>query len=307
MSIIKAEALTKEFGSVKALDRLDLDVKEGEIFALVGPDGAGKTTTMRLLSAIMDPTSGKAFVDGSDVVLGAEEIKTKIGTMSQKFGLYHDLTVLENIEFYADIYGIAKKGRKEKIDFLLNFSNLAPFKDRLADKLSGGMKQKLGLCTALIHKPKILLLDEPTNGVDPVSRRDFWRILYQLHREKVTIFFSTSYMDEAQRAGRLAFLHEGKLLACGKVEEIKKIHKGSLLEICVKDPKKVYGIFRVSQSFPGARLIGNRIHLQVEDPANVSTLLNNFLKKNGISGYQIGIVEPSLEDVFVSMSKGASA
>ena len=159
-------------------------MEEGEIFGLVGPDGAGKTTTMRLLTAIMEPTAGDAWVAAAHIVHGAEELKERIGYMSQRFGLYPDLTVMENIDFYADIYGVPRKGRQEKIDRLLAFSNLAPFKRRLAGNLSGGMKQKLGLACALVHTPKVLFLDEPTNGVDPVSRRDFWRILYQLLRRE---------------------------------------------------------------------------------------------------------------------------
>ena len=165
--------LTRTFGNVRAVDGLTLDVEEGEIFALVGPDGAGKTTTMRLLTAIMDPTAGDAWVAGRHTVREAEAIKEEIGYMSQRFGLYPDLTVEENIHFYADIYGVEHAGREEKIGRLLAFSNLAPFKKRLAGNLSGGMKQKLGLACALIHTPKVLFLDEPTNGVDPSSRRDF--------------------------------------------------------------------------------------------------------------------------------------
>jgi len=204
MPAIRTENLTKRFGDLTAVDSLTISVQEGEIFGLVGPDGAGKTTTMRLLTAIMEPTSGDAWVAGHHIVKDAEAIKDDIGYMSQRFGLYPDLSVMENINFYADIYGVPHKGRAERIDRLLSFSNLASFKKRFAGNLSGGMKQKLGLACALIHTPKVLFLDEPTNGVDPVSRRDFWRILHQLLREKVTIFVSTAYLDEAERCNRLA-------------------------------------------------------------------------------------------------------
>ena len=180
MDAIRMERLTKSFTGLRAVDGLTLNIAEGEIFGLVGPDGAGKTTTMRLLTAIMEPTSGDAWVAGHHIVKEAEALKEDIGYMSQRFGLYPDLTVMENIEFYADIYGVPREGRQERIDRLLAFSNLTPFKKRLAGNLSGGMKQKLGLACALIHTPKVLFLDEPTNGVDPASRRDFWRILYQL-------------------------------------------------------------------------------------------------------------------------------
>ena len=214
MNAIETDHLTKRFGDLAAVDGLTLSVAEGEIFGLVGPDGAGKTTTIRLLCSIMEPSAGDAWVAGHHVVRDAEPIKEKIGYMSQRFGLYNDLTVMENLDFYADVYSEPRRGRREKIDRLLSFSNLTPFKRRLAGNLSGGMKQKLGLACALIHTPQVLFLDEPTNGVDPVSRRDFWRILHELHSEKVTIFVSTAYLDEADRCDRVGLIHRGRLLAC---------------------------------------------------------------------------------------------
>ncbi|HEX8960707.1 MAG TPA: ABC transporter ATP-binding protein, partial [Geobacteraceae bacterium] len=203
MEAIRADNLTKRFGELIAVDRLSLSVAPGELFGLVGSDGAGKTTTIRMLTGIMDPSAGEARVVGHHTVRDAETIKAEIGYMSQRFGLYPDLTVMENIDFYADIYGLSKQGRTEKMDRLLAFSNLTPFRRRQAGNLSGGMKQKLGLACALIHTPRVLFLDEPTNGVDPVSRRDFWRILYQLLKEGVTIFVSTAYLDEADRCHRV--------------------------------------------------------------------------------------------------------
>jgi ABC-2 type transport system ATP-binding protein len=222
MVTIKTENLTRRFGALTALDHLNLEVEEGEIFGLVGPDGAGKTTTMRLLTGIMDPTEGQAWVYGKHTVKQAEPLKENIAYMSQRFGLYEELTVMENINFYADVYGIGKEKRGETIDRLLGFSGLLPFKQRYAGRLSGGMKQKLGLACALIHTPKVLFLDEPTNGVDPVSRRDFWGILYDLLKEKVTIFCSTCYLDEAERCRRVGLMHKGKLLRCETPEAIKK-------------------------------------------------------------------------------------
>ena len=241
MHAIHTNQLTKRFGALAAVDELTLTVAEGEIFGLVGPDGAGKTTTMRLLTAIMDPSSGDAWVAGHHIVREAERIKERIGYMSQRFGLYPDLTVMENIDFYADIYSEPRRGRREKIDRLLAFSNLTPFRRRLAGNLSGGMKQKLGLACALIHTPKVLFLDEPTNGVDPVSRRDFWRILYQLLREKVTIFVSTAYLDEAERCNRVGLIHRGRLLACGTPDEVKKLMRGTILEIRTDEPRRAVG------------------------------------------------------------------
>ncbi|MFA6281653.1 MAG: ABC transporter ATP-binding protein [Candidatus Omnitrophota bacterium] len=230
MSTIKAVNLTRKFGSLTAVDNLNLDVPEGEIFGLVGPDGAGKTTTMRLLTGILSPTSGEAWVCDKHIVKQAEPLKENIAYMSQRFGLYEELTVLENINFYADVYGVGKAKREETIDRLLDFSGLLPFKQRFAGKLSGGMKQKLGLACALIHTPRVLFLDEPTNGVDPVSRRDFWNILYDLLKQKVTIFCSTCYLDEAERCTRVGLMHKGKLLRIDSPDKIKKEYNVKTLE-----------------------------------------------------------------------------
>jgi len=222
MITIKTENLTRQFGSLTALDHLNLEIEEGEIFGLVGPDGAGKTTTIRLLTGILEPTFGQAWVYNNHIVKQAEKLKECIAYMSQRFGLYEELSVMENINFYADVYGVAKDKRSEAIERLLGFSGLLPFKQRFAGKLSGGMKQKLGLACALIHTPRVLFLDEPTNGVDPVSRRDFWNILYDLLKEKVTIFCSTCYLDEAERCRRVGLMHKGKLLRCDSPDSIKK-------------------------------------------------------------------------------------
>jgi len=230
MVTIKTENLTRKFASLIALDHLNLEVEEGEIFGLVGPDGAGKSTTMRLLTGILNPTEGNAWVYNKHTVKEAENLKEHIAYMSQRFGLYEELTVMENINFYADIYGVTKDKRKDAIERLLGFSGLLPFKERFAGKLSGGMKQKLGLACALIHTPKVLFLDEPTNGVDPVSRRDFWRILYDLLKEKVTIFCSTCYLDEAERCRKVGLMHKGKLLRCDSPEAIKRECNAKTLE-----------------------------------------------------------------------------
>jgi len=230
MSVIKAVNLTRKFNELIAVNDLNLDIPEGEIFGLVGPDGAGKTTTMRLLTGILDPTSGEGWVYGKHILKEAETLKDHIAYMSQRFGLYEDLTVIQNINFYADLFGISGPNRSAKIEKLLGFSNLTPFRERLAGKLSGGMKQKLGLACALVHTPKVLFLDEPTNGVDPVSRRDFWTILHQLLREKVTILYSTSYLDEAERCKRVGLLHKGRLLRCDTPDAIKKEHNAKTLE-----------------------------------------------------------------------------
>lgn len=311
MEAIRTEKLTRKFDALTAVNQLDLTVEKGEIFGLVGPDGAGKTTTMRMLTGILDPTDGEAWVNGLHTVKEAEKIKTKIGYMSQKFGLYPDLTVLENILFYADIYEIPRRERQEKIDSLLGFSNLTPFKNRLADNLSGGMKQKLGLACALIHKPEILFLDEPTNGVDPVSRRDFWRILYQLHDEGVTIFISTAYMDEAEKCGRLGFLHEGELLACGTSDKIKELHQGKIVEISVSSPKDLLPKLKEKYGKQSVRLFSNRIHVVAENNVEHKVAeIRGFLNQSGFQKHAIHSATPSLEDVFISIltqkEKGAA-
>lgn len=303
MDAIRTEKLTKNFNGKVAVDGLTLSVAQGEIFGLVGPDGAGKTTTMRMLTAIMDPTSGKAWVNGMDVATDGERLKDHIGYMSQRFGLYPDLTVMENIEFYADLYGVPRQGRSEQLDRLLAFSNLAPFKRRRAGNLSGGMKQKLGLACALIHTPKVLFLDEPTNGVDPVSRRDFWRILYQLLKEKVTIFVSTAYLDEAERCNRIGLMHQGKLLACDTPDGVKKLVKGSLLEVRCGEARKAAAAIKEAR-VGSVALFGDRVHVLVPDFERGRSDLAATLARAGISCGDVQLIEPSLEDVFTSSLPG---
>ncbi len=303
--MIRAEHLTKRFDDLAAIDNLTLAVEEGEIFGLVGPDGAGKTTTMRLLTSIMDPDGGEAWVAGHQVVREAEAVKAEIGYMSQRFGLYADLTVMENLDFYADIYNVPRKGRDERIQRLLAFSNLAPFKRRLAGNLSGGMKQKLGLACTLVHTPRVLFLDEPTNGVDPVSRRDFWRILYQLLREKVTIFVSTAYLDEAERCNRLALIHQGRMLACGTPDEVKQLMRGTILEIRSAEPRRAAALLR--QEFPAASvgLFGDRVHFVHTDGQGEADQVGKILRDAGLPPQAMRAIPPTLEDVFVSVVGGS--
>jgi ABC-2 type transport system ATP-binding protein len=301
MDAIRAEQLTKSFGETTAVDHLTLSVAEGEIFGLVGPDGAGKTTAMRLLTGIMDPSSGDAWVIGYHTVQQAETIKEHIGYMSQRFGLYADLTVMENLDFYADVYDEPRKGRQQKIERLLSFSNLTPFKKRLAGNLSGGMKQKLGLACALVHTPKVLFLDEPTNGVDPVSRRDFWRILYQLLREKVTIFVSTAYLDEAERCNRVALVHRGKLLACGTPDEVKQLMRGTILEIRTAQPRRAAVLLREQLPAGSVGLFGDRVHVVSTQPEEIAGKVSKILAAEQLAILGIRPIPPSLEDVFISV------
>jgi ABC-2 type transport system ATP-binding protein len=301
MPAIRTEHLTKRFGDLSAVDDLSLEVADGEIFGLVGPDGAGKTTTMRLLCSIMEPSGGDAWVAGCHVVREAERIKQQIGYMSQRFGLYPDLTVIENIHFYADVYNEPRKGRGEKIDRLLAFSNLTPFRRRLAGNLSGGMKQKLGLACALIHTPKVLFLDEPTNGVDPVSRRDFWRILSQLLRQNVTIFVSTAYLDEADRCHRVGLLDHGRLLAVGRPADAKRLMRGVILEIRTPQPREAVALLKAQLAGASIGLFGDRLHVVTLDPDRAAAEAQASLAQAGIGVLGIRPIEPSLEDVFVSM------
>lgn len=298
---IQATGLRRVFGDLVAVDRLDLTVAAGEIFGLVGPDGAGKTTTMRMLTGTLEPTGGTAMVAGCDIANQRERLKEHIGYMSQRFGLYPDLTVRENIDFYADIYGVPAAGRAARTERLLAFSNLTPFQHRLAGNLSGGMKQKLGLACALIHTPRVLFLDEPTNGVDPVSRRDFWRILYQLVREGVTLFVSTSYLDEAERCNRLALLHEGRLLGLGTVDQVKALMPGTLLELRTDAPRRTAALLRAELAGASVGLFGDRVHIATTDAAAAEARTREIAGAAGLAILSLRPVEPSLEDVFIAV------
>lgn len=301
MDAVRTAGLTRRFGDLTAVDGIDLAVPAGGIFGLVGPDGAGKTTTLRLLAGILDPTAGDAWVAGRHTVREAEALKEDIGYMSQRFGLYPDLTVWENLQFYADIYGVPHRNRAETVERLLAFSHLAPFKRRLAGNLSGGMKQKLGLACALVHTPKVLLLDEPTNGVDPVSRRDFWRILYQLLRGHVTIVVTTAYLDEAERCGHLALMDHGRLLAVGTPEEVKRRQAGTVLEVGTGAARPAAAVLR--EALPEGRitLFGDRVHVALPDSATALTRVAGVLAARQLRVDSLRPVEPSLEDVFIAM------
>jgi ABC-2 type transport system ATP-binding protein len=307
MIAIQTENLTKKFGELTAVDNLTLSVAEGELFGLVGSDGAGKTTTMRMLTAIMEPTSGDARVMGLHTAREPEAVKGEIGYMSQRFGLYPDLTVQENIDFYADIFGLPRRGREQKVDELLSFSNLLPFRKRKAGNLSGGMKQKLGLACALVHTPKVLFLDEPTNGVDPVSRRDFWRILYRLLKERVTIFVSTAYLDEADRCNRVGLIHRGKLLACDTPAGLKGLMRGTIVEVRAAEPRRAARLLRERMPDASVGLFGDKVHVVTDEPDASMSLITVACAKEGILLPGIRIIEPSLEDVFVSVMNDNSA
>jgi len=301
MLSIQTTDLTKSFGPLVAVRRLNLEVKTGEIFGLVGPDASGKTTTLRMLCGILPPDKGEARVAGYDIRSEAEVLKEKVGYLPQKFGLYGDLTVLENIHFYADLYQVSKKQRGERIERLLRFANLTPFGKRRAQDLSGGMKQKLGLICALIHTPQILFLDEPTTGVDPLSRRDFWIILYDLLKEGVTILFSTSYLDEAERCSRIGLIYQGEILIADTPSTVKSQVKGTILELRTGNLQKAMKILEGFEFIRSLVLSGDKIHVLVDEPERGKRAIQEGLRGEGVEISDLLAVQPSLEDAFISM------
>jgi ABC-2 type transport system ATP-binding protein len=301
MYSIQTKDLTKRFGSLTAVKNLSLEVRTGEIFGLVGPDASGKTTTLRMLCGILPPDEGEARVAGRDIRKEAEALKEKVGYLPQRFGLYGDLTVLENIDFYADLYQVSKNERKGRIERLLRFANLEAFGKRRAQDLSGGMKQKLGLICALIHTPQILFLDEPTTGVDPLSRRDFWMILYDLLREGVTILFSTSYLDEAERCSRIGLIYQGELLIADTPGAVKAQIAGTVLELRMENHQKGIKILEGVESLRNLVLSGDKIHILVDDPHEGERVIREVLKTKGMEILSLTVVRPSLEDAFVSI------
>jgi ABC-2 type transport system ATP-binding protein len=304
MFSIQTSHLTKTFGSLTAVKDLSLEVKTGEIFGLVGPDASGKTTTIRMLCGILPPDGGEAKVAGCDILKEAESLKEKVGYLPQRFGLYGDLTVLENIHFYGDLYQVPKQKRKERIERLLRFANLEPFGKRKAQDLSGGMKQKLGLICALIHTPQILFLDEPTTGVDPLSRRDFWIILYDLLKEGVTILFSTSYLDEAERCSRVGLIYQGDLMIADTPSAVKDRIGGTILELRMEDHQKGMKLLEGIEFIRSLVLSGDKIHLLVDDPQKGEKVIRGILKEQGMEILDLLEVRPSLEDAFVSIIQG---
>jgi ABC-2 type transport system ATP-binding protein len=298
-SAVLAEGLTKSFPGVTAVDHLSFDVRPAEIFGLVGPDGAGKTTTLRMLAGVMPPDEGNAIVAGSDVVRDPEGAKHHLSYMPQRFGLYEDLTVDENIRFYADLFGVNKREREERASQLLGAAGMSEFRARLAGKLSGGMKQKLGLVCALIHRPKVILLDEPTTGVDPVSRRDFWRILYELIAEGVGILTSTAYLDEAERCHRVALLHQGKLLFCDTTDNLKsKLGKG-VLSVISPAARRLREELEHAEGISSLTLTGDGVHVVVDDAPRRIPEFETRLKKAGVPFESVRQVTPTIEDLFV--------
>ena len=300
-TVILAEHLSRSFGGLSAVEDLSLFVNQGEIYGLVGPDGAGKTTTLRMLAGLLDPSGGRARVAGCDLPEQGAEVKTHLAYMSQRFGLYPDLTVDENINFYADLYGMSRQARESRLDELLDFSNMRPFRKRHAGKLSGGMKQKLQLICALIHTPEVLLLDEPTNGVDPVSRRDFWRILYRMLKGGVAILVTTAYLDEAERCNRIGLIDRGRILVQDSPEKVRLSMPMTILAVHCEQSRQACRILRQGLADAvSVDIFGDSIHIVCRDPDQTNRLASTLLGKENILIQEIRRIPPSLEDVFVN-------
>jgi len=305
--IIEMHGLRREFGDITAVDGLDLTIYRGEIFGLVGPDGAGKTTTLRLLAAIMDPTSGSVSVDGLDTVRQAEEIKARIGYMAQQFSLYGDLSVSENLNFFADVFAVHGEERRARITRLLEFARLTEFQDRRGSKLSGGMQKKLALASTLIHEPSILYLDEPTTGVDPVSRREFWDILTELHLEGVTIVVSTPYMDEAERCSRVGLMYNGSLIECDTPAAIKSRVPGQLLELRSDDVRRAGKILQDAPGVLEVQTYGDLLHVFVEDADKGAQSIQQVLEAAGMKVDGLRQTAPRMEEAFISLIRRQQA
>ena len=303
--IIETTGLTRRFGEMTAVDHLDLSVAQGEIFGLVGPDGAGKTTTLRLLCGLLDPTEGSARVAGYDAAHQSQSVKDHIGYMAQRFGLYQDLSVQENMDFYADLFGIVGAERATLSADLLRMTRMEPFRQRQAGKLSGGMKQKLALMCTLLHRPQILFLDEPTNGVDPLSRRDFWAILYQLLKDGITILMTTAYLDEAERCNRVGLMYSGRLIQCDAPDAARHQIPEHCYQVEARDPRGARAVLLQSEGVLCVEPSGATLHLFLSSAQTSPEQLTRQLEKDGLGPAVFQRIVPSLEDVFIAQVRKA--
>ena len=299
-AIIHIENFSKSYGEVNAVNNISLSINKGEMFGLVGPDGAGKTTTIRTLCGLIKPDSGNISLLGFNISQNKKDIQDNIGYLSQKFSLYEDLSIDENIEFFAEIHNV--KNYKDRRNELLEFTRLIEFRKRQAGRLSGGMKQKLALACSLIHKPKILFLDEPTTGVDPVSRRDFWKILSNLLKEEITIFMTTPYLDEAERCNRVALMNKGEIIAVDTPLNIKESTNKKVIEIVCNDVRRAATLIKENTGLD-VQLFGDRLNAVVDDPEKEYLMLEGLLTKNNIKVIDHRINIPSLENVFIHLVK----
>ncbi len=301
--VIETHALTRRFKDVTAVSNLTLQVKRGEIFGLVGPDGAGKTTTIRLLTAILDPDAGWAKVAGFDTVSQPEQIKHRIGYMAQRFNLYGDLSVSENLNFFADVFEMSGTEREERIERLLTFARLTEFKDRRAAHLSGGMQKKLALACTLIHTPDVIYLDEPTTGVDPVSRREFWDILTDLHLQGITLVVSTPYMDEAERCSRVGLMYQGELVVCDTPEQVKAMTQGELIALWPSDLRRAHELLTALDGVLEVQTYGDQLRIFAQDGESLMAQLQSTLTAANIQVLDIRRTNPRMEEAFISLIK----
>ncbi len=294
--------LSRRFGDFVAVDRINLQVKKGEIFGFLGPNGAGKSTTIRMLCGILTPTGGSGTVAGLDIVRDAEKIKAVIGYMSQKFSLYEDLTVEENIDFYSGIYKIRQERKLERKEWVIGMAGLTQHRSTRTAVLSGGWKQRLALGCAILHEPPVIFLDEPTSGVDPISRRNFWDLIYHLAEKGVTVFVTTHYMDEAEYCDRLGLIYRGELIALGTPGELKSgLMREEVVEAVCDRPSEAMGHIEALPGIKHAALFGRGLHVVVENAARAIPVIEEKLSAGGIRVSRIGRIAPSLEDVFVSL------
>lgn len=298
-TVVEVDGLKKSFPGTVAVDEISFSIREGELYGLIGPDGAGKTTTMRVLCGLLSFETGACTIFGFDVKKQTAQIKNVIGYMPQRFSLYPDLSVDENLRFFADLYKVPKIEREERLERLLKFSNLGPFQNRRSEQLSGGMKQKLALSCTLIHTPKLLILDEPTTGVDPVSRREFWQILHDLKNEGVSILVSTPYMDEAKQCDRIAMMHRGKILAIDSPENIAFLFSRQLLEIVCTDLIPTAKKLEKMEHIQSVQIFGDKIHVTTENVDAASAKIKREIPE--IKSIQS--IPPTIEDTFIELMK----
>jgi ABC-type multidrug transport system ATPase subunit len=303
---IEITNFSKSYGEVRAVEDITLKIESGELFGLIGPDGAGKTTTMRTLCTLLNCDHGEMLVDGRDVRTDVAYIRSILGYMPQRFSLYPDLSIEQNLNFFADLFGVPKSEKVGRLQRLYQFSKLQPFKKRLAGALSGGMKQKLALSCTLIHTPRILILDEPTTGVDPVSRREFWEILRQLREDGVTILVSTPYMDEASLCDRVAFMHKGEMLALDKPQNLHRQFPFHLYEVTGNELRELLTYFEKETDARSVQVFGDRLHVSFEQELAASTL-TGLRKKAPAEIQDLKKIQPSIEDTFLALMKKQEA
>lgn len=303
-TVVDAQGLTRKFGKFVAVDHISFSLRRGEIFGFLGPNGSGKTTTIRMLLGLLRPTSGQAMVLGEDVVHHADAVRRRVGYMSQRFSLYPDLTVLENLNFYGRAYGVWRAELIARQRSVIELTGLAGLERELTSHLAGGFKQRLALAAAILHEPQLLFLDEPTAGVDPVHRRDFWRLLYRLAERGTTIFVTTHYMDEAEQCHRLAFIHDGQIVATGTPSDIKdRQMQGQVVEIECDSPAQALEALKKTDSLREVALYGRLIHVVVHEPSLQEAAIKSALDAAGVTVSHLAVIPPTLEDVFISRTR----